>query len=410
MAVKTASAEHGKRAASTATAVSVPGKLRYLGDAALSRQPKLDTSLKVLIGELMELPADWERSGFSCLWCGARTCRLEGEKLSCCSCGAHCGPARVFAKATGVSPEVASAFLADRAAGGYIEAEMPSAKRHPLRPRPRPKKNKPDLTRSFHVFGAQASGFAAALRTRRGREANRAYRWLSHRGFRQQDLTRFRIGVFPHRWKLDTAEARAYGYLRGRITIPLADQNGRTAGFIGRRIPGVEPAWDGGKYVSSRSTKNFSKGRCVHLLADAAPHAAEKGWLCLTEGYLDAPALHIAGVANTAAAGTRLLAADQIPLIAALGLPVLVAMDSDTAGEDGGDRTERALAAAGVKTGRYRWPAKDAAEHLRPWAGICTNDAPAGGRTNRSGQETAAVKYYYEVQDTPDSAAPPARL
>ena len=299
-----------------------------------------------------------------CPWCG-KGCAEFTETHIVCGCGIENSAALFFAKVMGCETEDAEKFLLDRQ-HGYWTAET-----NPQKPKRKTKtsQKKPSrLQQSFALFGAQASGFAAYLRVRRSREANGAYRWLSSRGFTQKDLERFRIGVFPFKYYLNTYEARqAFGFLRGRITIPLADEQGRTAGFIGRKIDGVDPTWSDGKYVCSKSTQNFSKGTNLHLLHEAREAIAEKGWLCITEGYLDAPALHIAGLTNSCAIGTRLITEQQIEQVKELNVPVVIALDSDTAGETGGDQVETKLSEQGIKTARYRWQAKDANEYLRKW-------------------------------------------
>ena len=172
----------------------------------------------------------------------------------------------------------------------------------------------------------------------------------------------------PAKQRMRRLEYRTVGFLRGRLVIPQVAECGKVGGFMGRQIDGIEPLLDKGKYVSSRSTENYRKGEYFYMLNEALPSIRTEGVAVIVEGYLDAPAMHLAGRTNTIAAGTKQLSRGQIPLLKRHNIDkVLVVMDSDEAGRKGALRSQALLAEYSIECEVFHFESEDPAEQLRRW-------------------------------------------
>lgn len=89
---------------------------------------------------------------------------------------------------------------------------------------------------------------------------------------------------------------KAYDSFRGRLIFPIIDNSSNVIGFGGRII---DPEKSPNKYINSRDTAAFKKGKNLFALNFARNHCAEKLILC--EGYMDVVAMHAAGVENSVA-------------------------------------------------------------------------------------------------------------
>lgn len=142
---------------------------------------------------------------------------------------------------------------------------------------------------------------------------------------------------------LARSEARdeTFDYFRGRAMFPIADSRGRVVAFGGRILGEAEGM---AKYLNSRDSEIFHKGRMLYGLAHARRGAAETDELVVVEGYMDVIAMHKAGF-NTAVAplGTALTEAQLGELWRLVDEPVLC-FDGDAAGQRAAARAaERAI-------------------------------------------------------------------
>ncbi|MEM1369558.1 MAG: DNA primase, partial [Cyanobacteria bacterium P01_H01_bin.15] len=87
-----------------------------------------------------------------------------------------------------------------------------------------------------------------------------------------------------------------YDQFRDRVTIPIADRQGRVIGFGSRTLTGEEP-----KYLNSPETPLFSKGQNLYGLDRAKAAITKRDEAVVVEGYFDAIALHRAGFTQTVA-------------------------------------------------------------------------------------------------------------
>lgn len=177
------------------------------------------------------------------------------------------------------------------------------------------------------------------------REQDREY--LHKRGLTDETIEAFDIGYAPRSDKqiqfmtqnflnLDDAidvgilaqdGERRYARFTNRIMFPIKNQSGRVVGFSGRIIEG-----EGAKYINSPSTKYFDKSRLFYGYSDAKDSIYKKGTIVITEGNIDVPLMHQAGIKTTVATLGTALTEHHIPMIKRTSAKVLLAYDGDSAG------------------------------------------------------------------------------
>jgi DNA primase len=194
-------------------------------------------------------------------------------------------------------------------------------------------------------------------------EAEKAREYLAGRGLGEEILREFRVGYAPSAWdkvmvasrrggfsnrelydvglvQRSGGSGRIYDRFRSRIMFPLADVRGRVLGFGARAMEtGGDGAGDGDgarrpKYLNTSDNDVYHKG--MHLYgADLARAAAAKaGVVILCEGYTDVIALHQAGMRNAVGLMGTALTSEQVGELARMAQTVLMALDSDTAGQE----------------------------------------------------------------------------
>ncbi|MCL2852639.1 MAG: toprim domain-containing protein, partial [Defluviitaleaceae bacterium] len=122
---------------------------------------------------------------------------------------------------------------------------------------------------------------------------------------------------------------RGQGYVcrfGGRLIFPIIDVRGRVVGFGGRLLGGGEP-----KYLNSQDSPAFNKSRNLYGL-NLARKAKTKEYI-LVEGYMDVISLHQAGFENSVAALGTAFNAEHAKALKGYADSVVIAFDSDTAGE-----------------------------------------------------------------------------
>jgi len=191
------------------------------------------------------------------------------------------------------------------------------------------------------------------------REATRYYReqlklhpraidYLKQRGLTGEIASRFAIGFAPPGWQnLETVFAnytspeldqvglvvngesgRRFDFFRNRIMFPILNQRGLIVGFGGRVIdPEEQP-----KYLNSRETPLFDKGRELYNLFAARRAIREAGRVLVVEGYMDVVGLAQHGVDYAVAAlGTATTPAHVQKLLRQTD-NVVFSFDGDAAG------------------------------------------------------------------------------
>jgi DNA primase len=137
-----------------------------------------------------------------------------------------------------------------------------------------------------------------------------------------------------------------YDRFRNRLMIPIQDSQGRVVAFGGRVLdPEGKP-----KYLNSPETTLFKKGFLVFNGHRAREAAFKAGTIIATEGYLDAIAVHQAGMRNVVATLGTAFTEEQIATLWRYAPEPIICFDGDRAGVGAANRAiDRILPA--LKTG-----------------------------------------------------------
>ncbi|AHM04155.1 DNA primase [Roseibacterium elongatum DSM 19469] len=119
-----------------------------------------------------------------------------------------------------------------------------------------------------------------------------------------------------------------YDAFRDRITFPIRDTRGRCIGFGGRAMDPNARA----KYLNSRETPLFDKGRALYNHAPAREAAGKGHPLIVAEGYMDVIALVQAGFEGAVAPLGTAITEDQLQLLWRIAPEPVIALDGDKAG------------------------------------------------------------------------------
>lgn len=192
-----------------------------------------------------------------------------------------------------------------------------------------------------------AARFFQSQLTAEAGERARAY--LQGRGITEETIRQFRLGWAPGHGALYRAlrgrfspeillkaglilqRREGQGYLDAffdRVMFPITDLSGRVIGFGGRIIQG-----DGPKYKNTAETPLFVKRHVLFGLAQAKEAIRASNQAVLVEGYMDVITPHQAGIKNVVAPLGTALTDDQCRLLRQQAEQVVVAFDSDTAGQ-----------------------------------------------------------------------------
>ena len=121
---------------------------------------------------------------------------------------------------------------------------------------------------------------------------------------------------------------------RGRLMFPIHDELGNCVAFGARALKdGDEP-----KYLNSPESPLFSKGRTLYALHHARRAIIETKHALIVEGYVDALALHAAGVRNVVATLGTALTKEHARILQRMAERITLVFDPDAAGERAADR------------------------------------------------------------------------
>jgi len=118
---------------------------------------------------------------------------------------------------------------------------------------------------------------------------------------------------------------------RGRITFPLFDHRGNIVGFSGRILP-----WEGkemAKYINSPETPIYHKSSLLFGLNFTKEAIKKMGFAIVTEGELDMISPYQFGYKNIVAIKGSALTEDQVRLLSRFTKRIVLALDSDMAGD-----------------------------------------------------------------------------
>lgn len=173
------------------------------------------------------------------------------------------------------------------------------------------------------------------------------------RGLKLDTIVKFRLGYSPDNsqvlrnflvdkkgyqiQEIETAglaisrEKRVIDRFAGRVIFPLFDHRGNVAGFAGRLLPQSEKS-DLAKYINSPETPVYHKGNLLYGLNIARGEIKQKNQAVIVEGELDVISSWQAGFRNVVATKGSALTEDQIRLLSRFAKELVLAMDTDLAG------------------------------------------------------------------------------
>ena len=132
-----------------------------------------------------------------------------------------------------------------------------------------------------------------------------------------------------------------YDQFRDRVIFPIIDIRGNVIAFGARTMEGNGP-----KYLNSSDTIAYKKSRNLFALNFAK--SSKQDCLILAEGYMDVIALHQAGFDNAVATLGTALTPEQTRLISQYTNSVVIAYDSDGAGQAATKRAINMFSDVGV--------------------------------------------------------------
>ena len=121
-----------------------------------------------------------------------------------------------------------------------------------------------------------------------------------------------------------------YDRFRGRLMFPIGDISGQVVGFGARVLSESVP-----KYLNSPQTPLFDKSSLLYGIDRAKGAVREQGSLVIVEGYMDVLMAHQCGRGNVVASMGTALTEKQVRMIKRLTKKVVLALDSDAAGDQG---------------------------------------------------------------------------
>lgn len=206
---------------------------------------------------------------------------------------------------------------------------------------------------------AEAEAFYATMLMRgRGADAQAARSYFAGRGFGADVCRRWNLGYAPGRGAL-VAHLREKGFsvqemyacdlasdrngrpadrFFERVMFPIHDERGCTIAFGGRVLAKDKPA-NTGKYINTRDTVTFNKGKHLFAYDRAKETMVSTGVAVICEGYTDVIAMHENGYTNAVAALGTAFTADHIKLMERQRVSKIVCMfDGDAAGQRAAER------------------------------------------------------------------------
>jgi len=249
-------------------------------------------------------------------------------------------------------------------------------------------------TRILELNREAARHFHRNLLADSGKDARR---YLLERGLAPKTVKHFGLGFAPESWDNLLLHLRGAGFsqeemlaaavvqqgrsagsvydaFRGRIIFPILDLRGNVIGFGGRSLGERGP-----KYLNSGDTPVFKKSRGLYALNFAKE--AKSDTLILAEGYMDVIAIHQAGFPNTVATLGTALTPEQSRLISQYAKNVLIAYDSDGAGQTATKRAIRLFSQTDVAVRVLELPdAKDPDEYIKKFGAARFGNLIGGGK------------------------------
>lgn len=248
--------------------------------------------------------------------------------------------------------------------------------------------------RILEINRETARFFHAALNSPQGAAA---LSYIENRGLTKKTITRFGLGYAPDSWDSLIRHLRKKGFtdaemaaasvatktrnghfvdfFRNRLMFPIIDLRGNVIAFGGRKLSEED---NGPKYMNSPETAVYVKNRNLYALnfakssqfADSLSKSGKDRAFILCEGYMDVISLHQAGFDNAVAPLGTALTDNQVRIMAKYVSEVIIATDSDEAGQKAARRSFGLLDAAGLNARILKLnDAKDPDEYIKKFGG-----------------------------------------
>src|SRR5205823_8373082 len=149
---------------------------------------------------------------------------------------------------------------------------------------------------------------------------------LQREGFERRDIEEAGLAFVNRVNKLQDQ-------FRSRLMFPIYDSRGEPAGFGGRALGDQMP-----KYKNSPDTPLYQKSRLLYGLNWAKGEIVARGEVVICEGYTDVMAFALAGAPNAVATCGTALADDHFQILKNLARKVVLAYDSDAAGQGAAEK------------------------------------------------------------------------
>ena len=246
-------------------------------------------------------------------------------------------------------------FLMDHAGMGFVEAVKDLAQHYGLQvpeedispaERERAQAQRHKQSTLTDVLEKAAEAYRKHLK-----DSPRAVAYFKGRGVSGAVAKQFGLGYAPQGWRTlasvfphyddpllvesglviasaeDGAEEKRYDRFRDRVMFPIRNIKGECIGFGGRVLGDDKP-----KYLNSPETPVFSKGRELYGLFEARTALRERGYVLVTEGYMDVVALAQLGFPNAVATLGTACTADHVHKLFRFTDTVVFSFDGDAAG------------------------------------------------------------------------------
>ncbi|MDQ7844274.1 MAG: DNA primase [Armatimonadota bacterium] len=274
-------------------------------------------------------------------------------------------------------------FVMETGRLSFAEAAEALARRAgvPLRRSPEAARLASERDRLYRALEAAAAFFQEQLRDPdRGRVARD---YLQRRGVDQATAERFRLGYAPDAWgellralgnagyppalleKAGLVNLRPsgdghYDVFRHRVIFPIIDLQDRVIAFGGRALDGGEP-----KYLNSRETAVFTKGKTLYALNWAREAIRHLDEIVVVEGNMDVLTAHQFGITNAVASLGTALTAEQVAAMKRMASRAIIVYDADAAGQAAMERALALFEEADLPVRAVVLPAGDPDEFLR---------------------------------------------
>ncbi len=218
--------------------------------------------------------------------------------------------------------------------------------------------------RMLSINREAAKFFNSVLSEPRG---EKVLQYFLGRGLTHKTITHFGLGCAPDSWDDLKKHLNSLGFsneelyaanlvsrserngkvsyfdrFRNRAMTPIIDLRGNVVAFGGRVLDDSKP-----KYINTSDTLVYKKGRDIFALNFAKNTGSSQ--LILTEGYMDAIALHQYGFTNAVAGLGTALTREQAQLLSRYADEIALAYDADEAGIKAKNRAIDILSSTGLK-------------------------------------------------------------